>query len=62
MIVLHVGNDSGIYLFEVGNLEPRDPKPFKANIPITMEGAIKGRYELFLFSGGRELFHSLMPA
>jgi TonB family protein len=59
VIVLHLGNDSGLFLCEVGDLEPRSPKPFKVEVPMSMESEL-GNYELYMFSGGRELFHSMM--
>jgi TonB family protein len=60
VIVLHLGNDSGLFLFEVADLEPRDPRPFNVKVPMDMESQL-GSYDLYMFSGGRELFHSLMP-
>ena len=52
--------ESGIFLFGVGRLEPREPTPFRATVPMNMDNE-EGRYEVYLFSAGRELFHSMMP-
>ena len=62
-VVLTVKNDhgeNGLFLFEVGRLEPHDPHHLDLAVPMTMDNA-PGRYELYLFSGGRELFQSRMP-
>jgi TonB family protein len=52
--------EKGLFLYEIGRLEPRDPFHVRVGIPMTMENE-PGRYQLYLFSGGRELFHSMMP-
>jgi TonB family protein len=59
VIVLHLRGDSGLFLFEVGDLEPKSLKPFYVKVPMNMTSEL-GRYDLYLFSGGRELFHSMM--
>jgi len=60
VIVLHNrGGDSGLFLFEVGDLKPRDPTPFKVRVPMTMQSD-SGHYDFYLFSGGREVFQSMM--
>jgi TonB family protein len=59
VIVLHLRGDAGLFLFEVGDLEPRSPKPFHVIVPMNMTSEL-GHYDLYLFSGGRELFHSMM--
>ena len=53
-------SDTGIFLFEVGNLEPREPKPFSVVVP-TDQRAIPGHFRLFLFMDGKELLRSGMP-
>ena len=52
--------DSGLFLFEVGKLEPRRLFPVNLRVPMNMANAA-GHYDLYLFSGGRELFQSMMP-
>jgi TonB family protein len=52
--------DSGLFLFEVGKLEPRRLFPVDLRVPMNMSNA-SGHYDLYLFSGGRELFQSMMP-
>jgi TonB family protein len=52
--------DKGLFLYEVGQLEPREPRWFDVAIPMVGRSS-PGKYELYLFSGGRELFHTLMP-
>ena len=61
MIVLK--NDmgqNGLFLFEVGRLEPRRLFPVSLTVPMTLDNAA-GNYDFYLFSGGRELFQSMMP-
>jgi len=63
-VVLLVENqmgEKGLFLYEVGQLEPRRVARFEVTVPMKLESA-QGHCELYLFSGGRELFHSLMPA
>lgn len=52
--------DKSLFLYEVGQLEPRKPRWIDVAFPMLMNSS-PGKYELYLFSGGRELFHSLMP-
>lgn len=52
--------DKSLFLYEVGQLEPRGPRWIDVALPILMNSS-PGKYELYLFSGGRELFHTLMP-
>lgn len=52
--------DSGLFLFEVGRLEPRHLFPVSLVVPMNMSNA-SGHYDLYLFSAGRELFQSMMP-
>lgn len=52
--------DKGVFLYEVGEMEPRHTVPISLEIPTVMDNA-PGQYELYLFSGGRELFQSMMP-
>ena len=52
--------DSGLFLFEVGRLEPRRIFPVSLAVPMNMANS-SGHYDLYLFSGGRELFQSMMP-
>jgi TonB family protein len=62
-LVLAMKNDRGensLFLFGVGRLEPRTPDPIDLVVPMLMDNA-PGRYQLYLFSGGRELFQSRMP-
>ena len=62
-VVLTVKNDhgeNGLFLFEIGRLEPREPRQLDLAVPMSMDNA-PGRFELYLFSGGRELFQSWMP-
>jgi TonB family protein len=47
-------------LQEVGRLEPREPRWIQAVFPVA-EARTLGKYEFYLFSGGSELFHTLMP-
>ncbi len=61
VIKLQVEGESGLFLFEAGNLEPGAPKPFKVDVPIAIATDFGGLYELCLFSNGREIFHSLLP-
>lgn len=54
--------DAGKLLFvrEVGDLEPRDPKPVEIVVRLSQRiGA--GKYYLHLFSDGAEVFHSQLP-
>ncbi len=51
---------SGIFLFEVGDLDPRVPRPFNVVVP-TDQRAIPGHFRLYLFSAGKELLQSRMP-
>jgi TonB family protein len=53
--------EKGLYFYEVGNLEPYTPRSFHVTFPLP-EGHGPGKYRLYLFSGGRELFHSRLPA
>jgi TonB family protein len=61
VMVLHPDfGDTTLFLYEVGQLEPRAPRLFEA--PFPLEGGTNlGKCEFFFFSGGRELLHSLMP-
>jgi TonB family protein len=62
-LVIVLKNDlgnAGLFLFEVGRLEPRRLSPVDLMVPMTMDSA-PGRYDFYLFSGGRELFQSMMP-
>jgi TonB family protein len=52
--------EKGLFLFEVGRLEPRRLFPVSLAVPMTL-GSAPGHYDLYLFSGGRELFQSMMP-
>jgi TonB family protein len=61
-VVFVVKNDTGdsnLFLFEVGHLEPREPKLLSLMVPMEMRNG-EGRFHLYLFSGGRELFNSKM--
>lgn len=52
--------DSGLFLFEVGRLEARRLVPVNLVVPMNMAN-LSAHYDLYLFSGGRELFQSMMP-
>ena len=52
--------DKSLFLYEVGQLEPREPRSINVAFPMVVNNS-PGKYELYLFSGGRELFHTLMP-
>ena len=61
VLVLHMlSGKSSLFLFEVGELEPRIPKQMLIGVPMRVDSDW-GHYEFFLFSGGRELFQSMMP-
>jgi len=60
VIVLHLGNDSGLFLFEVADLEPRDPRPFNVKVPMDMESKLGATTSICSPAGGN-FFHSLMP-
>lgn len=52
--------DKSLFLYEVGKLEPREPRWIDVAFPM-VAGNNPGKYELYLFSGGRELLQTLMP-
>jgi len=63
-MVLMVKNDrgqDGVFICEVGRLEPRDPRPVELAVQTTLDPA-SFKYQLYLFSGGREVFQSRIPA
>ncbi len=60
VLTLHNVADKGLFLYGVGNLHPREVRDVDLAMPMLMESA-PGNYRLYLFSGGRELFQSMMP-
>ncbi len=51
-----------IFLSDVGTLEPGKRFPFSALVPFNMTPTESWHYRLHLFSGGAELFQSMIPA
>ncbi|HUJ44099.1 MAG TPA: energy transducer TonB [Opitutaceae bacterium] len=51
--------EKALFLDEVGQLAPRKPHSISVTVPMWVNSN-PGRYELYLFSGGRELFHTQM--
>ena len=60
VIFLNQTGGKSIFLWEVGQLEPRHPSSVSVVVPMQMNNE-PGNYQLYLFSGGRELFHTMMP-
>ena len=60
VIFLNQTGEKSIFLWEVGQLEPRHPSSVSVVVPMQMNNE-PGNYRLYLFSGGRELFHTMMP-
>lgn len=60
--VLELQLEAGKYIFyyEVGELEPRVPKPVQVYVPVSFKLG-EGRFQLHLFSEGGELLHSEQP-
>jgi len=59
-IVLELDTESAgkvLFLYEVGNLEPREPKSVSVWVPLS-SGLGKGKYQMHLFSKGVEVLHS----
>lgn len=59
-IVLELDTDSSgkvLFLYEVGNLKPREPKSLSLRVPLT-SGLGQGHYKIHLFSKGEEVLHS----
>lgn len=54
------GDNKSLFLYGVGKLRPRDPRYIDVAVPMQMDSA-PGKYWIYLFSGGRELFQPLMP-
>ncbi len=52
--------DKGLFLYGIGELQPNNVRHIDVGVPMVMESA-PGRYHLYLFSAGRELFQSMMP-
>ena len=52
--------EKSLFLYEVGKLEPRELRWIDVACPMQMKSS-PGQYELYLFSGGRELFQTMMP-
>ncbi len=63
-LVLEWNHDSKegkqMFLYEVGNLEPRIVKFLNLNVPVGFSFN-KGKYRLHLFSNGSEVLHSKIP-
>ncbi|MDB6165361.1 MAG: energy transducer TonB [Lacunisphaera sp.] len=49
-----------LFLQEVGNLEPRQPRTISIRVPIIGKLG-EGHYQFHLFAGGLEVLHSQMP-
>ncbi len=63
-IVLELDTDSAgkvLFLAEVGNMVPREPKYLSLRVPMT-SGLGEGHYLIHLFSKGAEVFHSNIDA
>ncbi len=46
-----------LFVYEIGEMEPRHPRSF--NLAVPLAGALgEGKYQLHLFVGGQETFHS----
>ena len=61
VIALHPDfGEQSLFLYEVGDLAPREPRPIRVRVPMIGSNS-PGKYEFYLFSGGRELFQTLMP-
>lgn len=60
--VLEIHLEAGKYIFyyEVGELEPRVPRPVRVYVPVSFKLG-EGRFQLHLFSEGGELLHSEQP-
>jgi len=60
--VLELQLEVGKYIFyyEVGQLEPRVPKPVRVYVPVSFKLG-EGHFKLHLFSEGGELLHSEQP-
>ena len=62
-LVLEMKTESGetpLFLYEVGPLQPHGQKSINLTVPLGFPMG-KGRYQLHLFAGGREVFHSEIP-
>jgi TonB family protein len=63
-IVLELDTESAgkvLFLYEVGDLRPRDPKLLSVRVPLS-SALGPGRYEMHLFSKGMEVLHSSIDA
>jgi len=60
ILIENEASEKGIFLYEVGRLTAREPLPISVAAPMNLEN-VNGRYQLYLFSGGRELFQSMLP-
>lgn len=60
VITLESEGRRALFLYGLDRLRPRDTRHIDVGVPMQMESA-PGRYRLYLFCGGRELFQSLMP-
>ncbi len=60
--VLELQLEAGKYIFyyEVGQLEPRVPRPVQVYVPVSFKLG-EGHFQLHLFSEGGELLHSEQP-
>ena len=61
LLVKNSRGQDGVFIFEIGRLEPRDPHPVELTVPMNLDPA-SFNYKLYLFSGGREVFQSRLPA
>lgn len=62
-LVLEMKMESGespLFLYEVGDLEPGNPKFIELTVPLNFPMG-KGRHQIHLFTGGQEVLHSQIP-
>lgn len=53
-------SDKGLLLYGVGDLKPNQSHRVNVFVPTEMRSE-PGKFQVYLFSGGRELFQSMMP-
>lgn len=54
------GDEKSLFLYEVGELEPRKPRSLQLTVPTSVPLG-EGKYRLHVFVGGLEVLHSLQP-
>ncbi len=62
-LVLELHTDNGgkqIYFQDIGTISPSRPRSIEAQVPLSYKLG-EGKYQLHLFTGGHEVFHSQQP-